>query len=109
MEDDYKTPLERCRDEIHSLDCSLHDRLGEIVCTDISCDSDRLSTPCFDLLHDCTSLLCVDTSVLQVNDDRAMHSDATGTHSLTTTLAPSLANSNAALLPMPYFTERDVI
>lgn len=104
MEDDYKTPPGRCRDEIHSLDCSLHDCLGEIVCTDISYNSDRFSAPCFDLLHDRTSLLCIDTNVLRVNDDRTINPDLTGTHSLTTTLAPSLANNNAALLPMPYLT-----
>lgn len=92
--------------EVRSLDRRLHDGLGEIVCTNISCDRDRFSTGSPDLLHDRGSLLCIDTIAFYKSTTTVLHSEATRAYSLTTIFAPSLANSNAALLPMPYFAER---
>jgi len=96
-------------DEKHSLHRRLHDCLGEIVCTNVSCDKDRFSAGSPDLLHDRGSLLCIDTSVYKSTTTVMQSSEATRAYSLTTTFAPSLANSNAALLPMPCLAGREVI
>lgn len=49
----------------HLLDGSLHNCLGEIIRTNVSRDNNRFPTPCLDLLYDGSSLLRIDTDVLQ--------------------------------------------
>lgn len=92
------------QEEMHLLDCSLYDLLGEIIRTDVSCDKDRFPTGCFDLFSDRSSLFRINTG--RVSRER---SNTNRAHSLTTTLAPSLANSNAALLPIPYIWRNAIV
>lgn len=83
------------------LDSRVKDFGREVLCADVSSHSDSITTCSHNLVDHYLCFCCVKAFRQKPMMRTMREQERLGSHSLTTTFAPSFANSSAALFPMP--------